>query len=408
MGYSKQAFIGISWAAGLRFVTRGISFFKTIILARILIPTQFGVYGVATLALALLEVFTETGVNVILVQEKGDIKEYINSAWIVSIIRGIIIALVILLSASWVSSFFHSKDSLIMLQVISIAPFLRGFINPAIVRFQKELEFHKEFWYRSLIFLVDAGTSVAIALHTHQASSLALGMIAGVIFEIILSFWLIKPRPRFKLESEYIKTIIHRGKWVTASSIFNYLFHNADNIIVGRILGTTSLGLYQMAYTLSIIPITEISDVISKVAFPVYSRISGNNERLRSAFIKTLIAIAFLSVPFGLLLFFFPKMIVKLILGDKWMLIIPILPILAIFGVIRGISGFTATLFLAVKKQLYVSIITLVSLIGLLLPIVPLVLGFGIVGAALAALIGTVIALPFIIYFTAKIFANKE
>ena len=408
MGYAKQAFIGVSWAGALRFITRGISFLRTIALARILIPAQFGIYGVASLVLALLEVFTETGVNVILVQENANIKKFINSAWIISIIRGTIIAFAIYVSAPFVSDFFHSKESLSVLRLISIAPFLRGFINPTVVRFQKELEFHKEFWYRIFIFLTDAIVSIVVALYTHQAYSLVFGMIAGVILEIILSFWLVKPRPHFAFEKEYLSKIIHRGKWVTASSIFNYLFHNADNIIVGKILGTTSLGLYQMAYALSIIPITEISDVISKVTFPVFSKIAQDRTRLKNAFLKTLIVVSVMSVPFGLALFFFPKIIIQLVLGDKWLKIASVLPLLAIFGVIRGISGYTSTLFLSLKKQEYVSMVTLLSLVGLLVPIVPLVLRFGIAGAAVAALIGTFLALPLMVYFTLKEIVKKD
>lgn len=404
MGYIKSAFIGFSWAASLRFTTRIISFLRTIILARILLPVQFGVYGVAALVLSLLEVFTETGVNIILVQEKNDVKKYINSAWIVSIIRGIIISALIFFSAPWISSFFNSKDSLIMLQIISLAPFLRGFINPAVVRFQKELQFNKEFWYRSSIFLVEAGVSVIFALFTHQASSLAFGMIAGAVLEIILSFWLISPRPRLKIEIEYVKVLFHQGKWVTASSIFSYLFHNVDNIVVGKILGPASLGLYEMAYAISIIPITEISDVISKVTFPVYSKISDDKKRLKRAFIRTILVIMLLSIPFGISLFSFPSLIVHFVLGDKWAGIISILPVLAIFGVIRGISGFPATLLFALGKQSYVSIITLVSLLGLLIPIVPFVSQFGLMGAATSALIGSIFALPFIAYITHRVF----
>lgn len=404
MGYTKSALIGFSWTASLRFTTRVISFLRTLILARVLLPVQFGVYGVAALVLALLEVFTETGVNIILVQSKHDVRKYINSAWVVSIVRGLIISIIIFFSASPISLFFNSKDSVVMLQIISLVPFLKGFINPAIVKFQKELQFHKEFWYRSSIFLIEAGVSIVFALITHQASSLAFGMIAGAASEIVLSFWLVVPRPRLEIQEEYIKIIFHKGKWVTASSIFNYFFRNADNIVVGKILGPASLGLYEMAYAISIIPITEISDVISKVTFPVYSKISDDKKRLKRAFARTMLVITLLSVPFGILLFSFPELIVNFILGDKWLGIISILPVLAIFGVIRGISGFPATLLFALGKQSYVSLITLASLIGLLIPIVPLVSRYGLIGAATSALIGSVFALPFIVYVTRRVF----
>lgn len=408
MGYTKDTIKGVGWVGGLRLITRIVSFARIAILARLLSPTQFGVFAVATLFTALLEVFTETGVNVILVQEKKGIKGYIDSAWIVSIIRGIVISAVIFLSATFVSGFFRSPDSIFLLQLISIVPLIRGFINPSIVKFQKNLEFHKEFWYRFVIFSFDAVVAIFFAYITKSAISLVFGLLAGVIVEVILSFLVVKPVPHLYFDKKYISRIFHRGKWITLSSIFNYLYHNADNIVVGKILGTTSLGLYEIAYRISLLPITEIADVIQRVTFPVYTRISNDKERLKRAFTKTLLAVSFLSIPFGTIIFIFSKEIVLLLLGAQWISIIPVLRILAIFGAVRAISGSSSALFLSVNKQEYVTIATFISIAGLLLTITPLVYNFGLIGAGIAALIGTLIAVPVFAYFSFKIFYENE
>ncbi len=113
-----------------------------------------------------------------------------------------------------------------------------------------------------------------------------------------------------------------------------------------------------------------------------------------------------LTVPFGVLLYVFPQEIITITLGKKWLAAIAILPTLAIFGVLRAISGSSSSLFLAVGKQEYVTFVTLVSLVGLIIPIIPLVLHFGILGAAMSALAGSVIALPVMIYGTWKVFSK--
>ncbi len=405
VGYTKEAVKGVSWIAVLRLATRALAFIKTVILARILIPPQFGAYGVALLAMGFLEVMTETGVNVILIQEKN-IDNYVNSAWIVSIIRGIIISLIIILLTPVIVIFFNSPDSAVLLYFISIVPFLRGFINPSIVKFQKELNFNNEFWYRFFIFVIDTSVGITVALVTHSPIGIVAGLIAGVIIEVVFSYILVKPTPVFALQRKYLSKIIHRGKWVTASGVFNYLFHNADNIIVGRFLGTTLLGIYQMGYSFAILPITEISDVFSRVTFPVYTKIANDKDRLLKAFLKITLVITILALPVGLILYIFPGQIVGLILGEKWLAVVSILPILGIFGAVRAISGSTSALFLAVGKQEYVTVVTLVSIAGLIIPIVPLVLRFGMMGAALSALIGSVVAVPFTAYYSWKVF-NK-
>ncbi len=85
------------WAGSLRIIVRGLGILKTVILARLLTPSQFGIFGIAFLILGILEMVTETGVNVILIQENKKIDDYINTGWIVSIARGIIISILIII-----------------------------------------------------------------------------------------------------------------------------------------------------------------------------------------------------------------------------------------------------------------------------------------------------------------------
>jgi O-antigen/teichoic acid export membrane protein len=201
----------------------------------------------------------------------------------------------------------------------------------------------------------------------------------------------------------FVKEVLHRGKWVTASSIFNYLFHNSDDMIVGKILGISNLGLYQMAYKISIFPITEISDVVSKVVFPVYARIDNDRARLKRAFFKTLTLISVLSISLGVFLFIFAREVIFLVLGESWIDILPFLKILIIFGIIRGISGSTSALFFALNKQEYVSVVTFVSFMVLIVTIFPLTLTFGLIGVSISVLISSVAALPFMAYYTFKV-----
>src|SRR5882724_3306459 len=180
MGYKKDAIKGISWIAVLRVATRVVAFVKTLILARILLPVQFGAYGVVLLLLGFLEVMTETGVNVILIQEKN-VDEYINSALVVSIIRGVFIAFLIIVLTPIIVLFFHSPGSKILLYSASVVPFLRGFINPSVVKFQKDLQFNREFWYRFAIFFVDSFVSILFSWITHSPIGIVIGLIAGVV-----------------------------------------------------------------------------------------------------------------------------------------------------------------------------------------------------------------------------------
>ena len=404
MGYFKTAFTGISWMAALRVITRGLAIVKTAVLARILLPTQFGIYGIATLVLGLLEILTETGINIFLIQEKDKIDEYIDSAWVTSILRGIIISVLILVSIPFITSFFDVPGARNILLLTSLIPFIRGFINPAVVKFQKNLEFNKQFFYDSSLFVVDVSVAIFLGVVTKSENSLIWGMIAAATVEVIVSFLIVRPTPVFKFEIEKLKKVINRGKWITGAGIFNYLFLNLDDILVGKLLGTYPLGIYQQGYRVSSLPVTEVGEVFNRVTFPVYSTIESDLTRLKRAFLKTLTVITLVVVPFGVFVYFFPEFIVRILLGPGWDQVVPVLKALAIFGVVKAISNSFFSLFLALKKQEIVTFITLISIIGMAISIVPLIKMYGVVGAAYSTIIATLISLPFTIYQYKKIF----
>lgn len=406
MGYSKQAFIGVSWMSGFRVISRIIATVRGIVLARLLTPAQFGVFGIASIILSFLEILTETGINIFLIQEKNSIDKFINSAWMVSILRGTVICLGIIFAAPLIVSFFNINDLYRFLFLISLVPLVRGFINPSIIKFQKELEFNKEFFLRIAIYLFDSAVSIILALITKDAISFVWGLIAGATLEVVLSFILFKPRPSIKLEFNIIKLIINRGKWVTAFGIFNYIAQEGDTIVVGKILGAGPVGIYQMGYRLSTLPISEISDVVNRVVFPVYSKISEEKKRLLMAFKKTLFAVSLPVVTVSTIIFFLPRSFFEILLSPQWGEISTILKILVVYGMLRAISGISSSLFLALKKQNFVAGMTFVRVLVLVITIVPLTTNYGIVGASFSALLSVLLELPLIGYLVFRIFKS--
>lgn len=403
MGYTGHAIAGGSWVGLLRVATRLLGIVRIAILARILTPAQFGIFGIASILLAFIEIITETGINVFLVQEEKKIEEYISTAWIVSIVRGTLIAAVILLFSPLIVNFFHAPEAFTLILFISLVPFIRGFINPAVAALQKELLFDKEFRFRLAIFFVDAFVAVLATFITRSPIGIIWGLIAGAVVEVLLSFFVIKPHPTFSFESAKIRHILARGKWVTASGIFSYAFHNGSDVVIGRLLSSSALGLYQVGYKISTLTITEVGDIVSRVVFPVFVKISGDTKRLRRAFLKTFLVMCLITLPFGLVLFFFPETIITILLGKQWLAAVPVVKVLALFGIVRAISGTCTPLFLAVKKQNYAMMVMFVSLCFFGAFIIPFVIRFGIIGASYALFIGAVASLPISAYYCFRI-----
>lgn len=407
MGYFQTALKGISWMGALRVVTRSLALVKIAILARILVPAQFGIYGIATLVLGFLEMLTETGINIFLIQKKEKIDEYVNSAWVVSIVRGFLIGILIFVLAPFIASYFKNENAVFILYLVSAVPVIRGFINPSCIKYQKNLEFNKQFKYDSVIFFVDTIFAIGLGVITKSENSFVYAMIISTALEVVLSFVYFKPAPKFVFEKEKTMEVINRGKWITGAGVFNYLFQNIDDILVGRILGTTSLGIYQQAYKISTLPVSEVGEVFNKVTFPIYVNLKDDTPRLKKAFVKTLAIITLLVVPFGFLVFKFPVEIINFVLGSNWIQAAPVLQLLAIYGAVKAISNSFFSLFLGIGKQEVVTYITLASTLCLISIIYPLIKIFGILGAGYATIIATVLSIPVLIIYYVKYFNDE-
>jgi O-antigen/teichoic acid export membrane protein len=403
MGYLKKTVVGVSWMALGRISVRALSFGKTIIIARILMPAQFGLFGIASIALSFLEVFTETGVNVFLIQERTKLKNYVDTAWTISIVRGLLLSIVIFLSAPLIDKFFSFGGSVGILRLISIVPLIRGFINPAEIKFQKKLQFDKEFFLRTSVFATETIVAVFYALIHKTPESLVWGMIIGASVEVVISNLLIKPSPKLRLDMCKAKKILDRGKWVTLSGIVHHLNLEGDDAVVAKILGETPLGLYSLAYKLASLPLTEVTQVAGKVAFPVFSRISGDKYRLKKAFVRSFVLSYLFVIPIGAVLFLFPRQIVELLLGANWVEASDVLRILALFGFIRAAYAIPNSLLYSLKRQEWIARILSVQLFTLALTIVPLTLSYGIVGAGIASTSAVMTPLPIFLYYLRKV-----
>jgi O-antigen/teichoic acid export membrane protein len=372
MGYKKTAVTGVSWVSAFRFSYRGITLIRTAVLARLLTPTQFGDFGVAAIILALTEMLTETGINVFFVQnnQKNSLATYLHTAWSISIIRGAIIATAILASAHLVSSFFNAPGAYPIILVISLVPIIRGFINPAIIQFQKNLEFNKEFVIRLFITIADALVAITIALIFKTPLALAIGLIMGAITEVIISHLFVRPKPHFHFNVSQAKTIIHEGKWVTAAGISSYLANKAPDISIGKLLSSYSLGIYQMAYKWSLMLVDELFEMINRVAFPVYAKIATDTSRLKKAFFKTYALCVGLNTAAMAIIYIAAGPFVSIILGPNWDLVIPLLKQLSLVGVMIGLAAPTNPLFLAVKKQRYLSAVVILQLAAVIISLV--------------------------------------
>jgi O-antigen/teichoic acid export membrane protein len=195
----------------------------TMILARVLAPSDFGLFGIALLAMAALETFSQTGLNLALVQKKQDITPYLNTAWTVQLIRGCFLALIIFATAPFLSAFFDTPAAMPILQVIGFSPLILGFTNIGVIYFNKELEFHKQYGYELSGLTASLVVSLTTIIFLKNAWALIFGLLARNLVQVAMSYVIHPYRPSLRLNQVQFMELFCFGKWVLGSSILLYL-----------------------------------------------------------------------------------------------------------------------------------------------------------------------------------------
>jgi len=380
---SQRVVRGGFWVFLLRITQQLFNFVRLVILARILSPNDFGLMGIALLTMATLDTFSQTGFQQALIQKKEDIKPYLDSAWTVLVLRGFILFAILFFIAPFAASFFNAPEARPIIQVIGFAVLFQAFTNIGIVYFQKELEFNKQFIYQLSGTVADFIVAISAALILKSVWALVFGLLAGNFVRLVVSYLIHPYRPHLTFDLGKAKELFGFGKWILGSSILVFLLTQGDDIFVGKLLGATALGFYQMAYRISNIPATEITHVISQVTFPAYSKLQNNIPKLREAYLKVLQVTAFLSFPIAGLIFVLAPEFTKIFLGEKWMPMVPAMQILVFAGLVRSIAATTGPVFHAVGKPKIDTKWQIIRLLVLAALIYPFTIKWGILGTSI-------------------------
>lgn len=394
---SQKAIRGGFWVIALKIIAQIFNLLRLIIIARILAPNDFGLMGVAMLVMGILEVFSQTGFQTALIQKKEKIEPYLNSAWTISILRGFILFVLLYFIAPYATTFFKVPAAMAIIRVVGFSILIQAFTNVAVVCFQKELEFNKQFFYQLSGILADFAVAVFVAVIFKNVWALVFGLLAGDFVRLIVSYFIHPYRPRLSLNLEKIRELFGFGKWILGSSILIFLITQGDDILVGKILGVTMLGFYQLAYQISNAPATGITHVISQVTFPAYAKIQDNLFKLKGVCLRVLRLTILLSLPISGLIFILGHDFTKIFLGEKWMPMVPALLVLCAFGIARTISGTMGFILYGIGKPKIETQISFIQLIVMAIIIYPLIIKWGLLGIALAVTIPSLLSLILII-----------
>jgi O-antigen/teichoic acid export membrane protein len=233
---------------------------------------------------------------------------------------------------------------------------------------------------------------------------LVLAFLTGNLVRLVVSYLIHPYRPRIRPDVGKARDLFGFGKWVLGSGIIMFLLTQGDAALVGKVIGATMLGMYQMAYRISNVPATEISHVIAQVTFPAYAKLQDNLAKLREGYLRVLQVTAFAAIPVAGLITVLAHTITVVFLGEKWLPAAGAMQILAVWGALRAVGSTAGPVFAGVGKPKILTKYQSIQLVILASLIYPMTRSWGIPGTAwsvvLAGLVANTLALTGVVGIT--------
>ncbi|MEZ5504066.1 MAG: lipopolysaccharide biosynthesis protein, partial [Halioglobus sp.] len=339
---------GAIWTIMFKFVTRGIGLLSTVILARLLIPEDFGLVAIAMAIIGALEVLSAFSFDTVLIQNQQAERKHYDTAWTFGVIVGAIQAMLLVLIAPWVADFYDDQRLVAIMYVLALGRLVTGTANIGMVAFRKDLQFHKDFQYEVTKKLAGFTTTMIMAYTLRSYWALIGGMITGSVVGVGLSYLMQSYRPRFSLEAT--GELFHFSKWLLINNMLLFLVHQSSSFIIGKIGGPHELGVFTVSNEISNLPSTDLVAPINRAIFPGYAKMSSQLSILRQGYVNVFSAITYFVLPAGVGIVLLAEPIVHLMLGAKWAEAVPLIQILAISGTIAALQTNQGSVYLSLGR----------------------------------------------------------
>uniref|UniRef100_E1T8H3 Polysaccharide biosynthesis protein n=1 Tax=Burkholderia sp. (strain CCGE1003) TaxID=640512 RepID=E1T8H3_BURSG len=321
-----------TWVLLQQFAVRGLVAIKFLAIGRMLGPEAIGSVSVALLAVAIAEALSDTGLAQAVIQgEHAPTHSQLGAVWTTLTARGVLISLLLVALAPLLSSQFHLDGSLVLIQLAAVLPLLRGLASPAYYVVQRERRFQHIAGVEVAAAFVDCAAGLVLAYLGAGAASVLIGLVAGETLKSTLTWATMKPRPPVRAVWSGIGQYVNFSRWIWASSVINLLLNQFDKVVVGKLLGPTQLGGYQMSSRLAQMLLADAAIAMSQYLFPTFAAHHRRSAQAASRLIRIYLLVAAIGLAvFVEVLRLIAQPLFSLILGAAWLPAVPLFRILVI------------------------------------------------------------------------------
>jgi PST family polysaccharide transporter len=394
---------GVIWNAFSVASTYLLGLVRSVIMARLLLAEDFGLFGMALTVVTGLSALTNIGLDISVINTKfkddAELSKHLDTLWTIDLVRRLLLALLMLALARPAAKFYGEARVSELLLVLSVLPLLQGFQNIGLMIHRKGVNFKKIVWLELITNLLTAVATIALVLWTRNVWALVLSQLVAALIGVALSYAFHPYRPRLRLEGVALKLALGFGKYAFLIGVLNYVMTMADNVLLGRLYSAAILGTYVIAYNLAVLPLHGVANAIVNVTFPAYAEIAGggpalaensdrgDKARLERAFGRVFAASSTLLTFTTALLLLLGDEIVVFLYGSKWRAAGTILRILALLVFCKGHGILVSPLIVSMRGIAPDAKIKMLEAAIFLALLYPLTSRYGAVGAAWAGAI---------------------
>lgn len=318
---------------------QGIGLVTNIILARLLVPSDFGAVALVLAVIGILQTFAEMGTSVALVQRQNVTQSVVDSAFALTALVTITIVIIIWLASNKIAIFFDVPVLANLLKIAAFSYLFAGIFSLYRCLLLKKLRYKAISILGFVGVLFHGGISVFLAFNGWGPYSIVWGQVGSTIVLLILGLYHTRYVPRSTGSIKEMWELFSFGVWVSIGRILGNASGKIDVFLIGKLLSTIPLGAYYLAQKMVMLLPATYAGIIDQVMLPIYSQWQDDPSRVEAGYWKVLSYTALIIIPPVCLIFVLADPLVKLVLGEKWIQVIPLVKVMSIFALSHALGG---------------------------------------------------------------------
>lgn len=390
----NEVISSLIWKFLERIGTQGVQFIVSIILARLLLPSDYGVVSMILVFTAIANVFIQTGFSTSLIQKKDSDELDFSSVFYISLLIAAICYVILFFAAPIIASFYNMPAITSILRVISLTLFFGAINSVQNAKIAKEMKFKKLFLSSLVAILISGTTGVLMAYKGFGPWALVGQQIANSIATTIILWFTSSWQPKLMFSINRVKSLLSYGWKILCSALLDTIYQNIYNLVIGKFYSSSTLGNYNKGEQFPKLIAVNVDGAISSVMLPAYSKQQDRKDKLKKMVRRSIVTSSLLLFPMMFGLAAVAETVVKVLLKENWLGCVPFMQLLCIVYALYPINTANLQVIKALGKSDYFLKLEIIKkVIGLFALIVTL--PFGVlqmaIGQVLVAILSTFI-----------------